>query len=129
MKTQAPSSADLLKELTRVHIAEEYLKYFDLHAVHNKPDCWEFELHEKQELIPKELEGQEVMLDGFCNPVSILNHSWALKKIYLIVKRRRWKQKGSDTHYSNSYELHPQSVKMTKEMAAFFKSIRLSCVR
>jgi hypothetical protein len=39
------------------------------------------------------------------------------------MRRRRWKEAGTDKHLSNNYEFEPHSVKMTNEMAAFLKGI------
>lgn len=122
MKKQAPPpSEDLLPEVLKILVPSAYLNYFELHGVKNKPECWELELREKDTLIPTTLSGKMIVADGFCNPISILSHSFSLKKILLVVHRRRWKEAGSDTHYSNEYDLHPQGAKMTKEMASFFK--------
>ena len=123
MKKPSPTKDELLADLIRFHVPESYLEFFELHKVHNKKDCWEFELHEKEGLVPHQLVGRNVVLDGFCNPISILGHSFSLKKVFLILKRRRWKEAGTDKHLSNSYEFEPHSAKMTKEMVAFLKGI------
>jgi hypothetical protein len=117
------STEDLLSTLLSIHVPTEYLSFFELEGVNNKPDSWELVLVEKSDLIPKELAGKEAVLDGFCNPVSVLTQSFSLKKIYLLVKRRRWKAPSSPIHYSNSYELHEKGIKMTKDFAAFLKAI------
>jgi hypothetical protein len=123
MKKPSPNKDELLADLIRFHVPESYLEFFDLYKVHNKKDCWEFELHEKESLVPVGLSGKETVLDGFCNPVSILGHSFSLKKVFLIMKRRRWKEAGTDKHLTNNYEFEPHSAKMTNEMAAFLKGI------
>ena len=123
MKRSAPNPEILLKELLSIHVPREYLAYFDLTTVLNKSDCWELVLVEREDLIPTLLEGKESVLDGFCNPISVLTQSFSMKKILLVVKRRRWKEKGSDKHHSNSYELHEKGIKMTKYFAAFLKAI------
>ena len=123
MKKASQSKDELMLELIRFHVPESYLEFFDLIKVENKKECWEFELHEKEGLVPKELVGKDVVLDGFCNPISILGHSFSLKKVFLILKRRRWKEAGTDKHLSNHYEFEPHSAKMTNEMAAFLKGI------
>jgi hypothetical protein len=69
------------------------------------------------------LEGKNVVLDGFCNPLSILTHGFSLRRIYLIIKRRRWKEAGSDPHYSNDYDLQAEEIKMTPHFAAFLKAV------
>jgi hypothetical protein len=122
-KKEKPSSEELLRELIKIHVPEEYLAYFDLVEVKDKPDCYELVLHEKEDLVPEALIGKEVVLDGFCNPISILTQSFSLKRIYLIVKRRRWKEAGKDTHYSNEYDLHPEGAKLTPQFVAFLKAV------
>jgi len=109
--------------LLRVLIPESYLSYFEFVKVNNKPSCWEIELEEKTSLIPQFLQEKSAVLDGYCNPISIVSHAFSLKTIYLVVKRRRWKEPNSDKHYSNTYDLHPESAKITKEFAAFLKEI------
>jgi hypothetical protein len=79
-------------------------------------------LHEKEDLIPGKLKGKpDVVLDGYCNPLQILSHCFTLKPVYLVMKRRRWKQAGTDTHYSNEYTLTKDAAKLTPDMAGFLK--------
>jgi hypothetical protein len=90
--------------------------------VRSHSDCHELVLYEKEELIPDELKDhQDIVLDGFCNPINVLSHAFSLKKIYLVVYRRRWKRAGTDEHYSNTYDLYPEGAKITRDLAAFLK--------
>lgn len=124
MKKEKQSPEILLKELLSIHVPKEYLEFFELEKVVNKNECWELEMIERPDLIPEALKNEDaVVLDGFCNPISVLTQSFSMKKIFLVVKRRRWKAKGSDSHFSNSYELHEKGIKMTKDFAAFLKAI------
>lgn len=122
MAKQIKSTDELLNDILKIHVPVEYLQYFELEAVNNKSNCWELVLVEKSDLVPESLTGKDAVLDGFCNPVSILTHAFSLKQIYLIVKRRRWKPPGSNEHVSNSYDLHPKGAKITNDFAAFFKT-------
>jgi hypothetical protein len=122
-KKPTPSPSDLLQELIKIHVPASYLAHFDLHEVKDKPDCYELVLHEKEDKIPGVLQGKEVVLDGYCNPIQILTQSFSLKRIYLVIKRRRWKEPGGDIHYSNEYDLHPKGAKVTPQFAAFLKEV------
>jgi hypothetical protein len=64
-KKEKPSSEELLRELIKIHVPEEYLAYFDSVEVKDKPDCYELVLHEKEDLVPEALIGKEVVLDGW----------------------------------------------------------------
>lgn len=122
-KRKRKSDSENMKDLLSLHVPSSYLDYFDLVMVENKPDCWELVLEEKGDLVPKVLVGEEVVLDGFCNPVNVLSHSFSLKKIYLVIYRRRWKHKGDRKHYSNSYDFHAEGLRVTEELAAFLKEV------
>jgi hypothetical protein len=113
---------DLLFEMTKMMVPKEYLEYFSVYEVRELKSEWQIILHEKETLIPDNLKDQEeVVLDGYCKPLQVLSHCFSLKPVYIVVKRRRWKQSGTDIHYSNTYTLTKDSAKLTNEMAGFLK--------
>jgi hypothetical protein len=89
----------------------------------NKPGEWIIELVEKEERVPKFLAGKDVVLDGYNNEIDILTHAFSLKKIFLRLIRRKWKERGTTRHYSNDYNLHIPGMKTTKEFRVFLKEI------
>lgn len=123
MSKQKHTEENLTGSLASILIPKEYLEDFEVSKVEDKPSEWVITLVEKESRIPKELSGKAVVLDGYCNPISILTHAFSLKKIYLQLCRRRWKEPGSDRHYSNEYDLHLPGMKTTKEFGAFLKEI------
>lgn len=119
-KTRQPK--DLFFELSRMAVPRDLLEFFDVADVRELNSEWQIILEEKTGLIPKALEGKaDVVLDGFCNPLHILSHCFTLKPVYLILKRRRWKQAGTDKHYSNEYKITDNPAKLTPDMAGFLK--------
>ena len=114
---------NLNEEVLKILIPEEYLKDFEPNSVENKPTEWVIELIEKEERIPQALAGKEAVLDGYNNEIDILTHAFSLKKIYLRLIRRRWKEKGTTIHYSNEYNLHIPGMKTTREFRDFLKGI------
>jgi hypothetical protein len=110
-------------EVLKILIPEEYLKDFEPNSVENKPTEWVIELIEKEDRIPQALAGKEAVLDGYNNEIDILTHAFSLKKIYLRLIRRRWKEKGTTKHYSNEYDLHIPGMKTTREFRDFLKEI------
>jgi hypothetical protein len=111
------------EEVLKILIPEEYLKDFEPNSVENKPTEWVIELVEKADRIPAALIGKEAVLDGYNNEIDILTHAFSLKKIYLRLIRRRWKEKGTSKHYSNEYDLHIPGMKTTREFRDFLKEI------
>lgn len=118
-----PRQVNLSEEVYKVLIPEEYLKDFDVNHVENKPAEWIIELVEKEDRVPPALSGKEAVLDGYNNEIDILTHAFSLKKIYLRLIRRRWKEKGTSKNYSNEYNLHIPGMKTTKEFRDFLKEI------
>ncbi len=94
-----PKQSDFIDQAMKMFVPVEYLQDFDPNHVEELPDEWIIELVEKEDRIPKELKGKEVVFDGYCNSIDILTHAFSLKKIYLRLIRRRWKEKGSTKSY------------------------------
>ena len=116
------SNKDVFFELSRIMVPRDFLEYFEIYEVKELTNEWQIILHEKESLVPDKLKGNpDVVLDGFCNPLQILSHGFSLKPVYLVMKRRRWKQAGTDTHYSNEYTLTNDAAKLTPDMAGFLK--------
>jgi hypothetical protein len=115
--------SDFNEQVLRMFVPDEYLKDFEPNSIEEKPEEWIIELIEKVDRVPVKLKGKEVVLDGYCNEVDILTHAFSLKKIYLRLIRRRWKEKGETRHYSNEYDLHIPGMKTTREFRDFLKEI------
>lgn len=95
---------------------------FELKAIEEKTETITLFFEEKPELIPQELKGKEVVQDGFLNSVELQTFPLKDKAVYLSIKRRRWKEKGSQgPSYNNSYELHRKGMKTTNEFGDFLK--------
>jgi hypothetical protein len=122
-RKERPSSDVLLSTVSRMLVPEYILLYFEIYGATESPDSWVIDLREKESLIPEALRRyDDVVFDGYCNPVEMLSHSFVCKPVYLKVYRRRYKRSCSDTHYSNSYDLTLKGVKMVPELGLFLKT-------
>lgn len=110
-------------ELLKLIAPEEIINYFNLINVKETSQCYEFYFEEKEDLVPSSLQDQSVVLDGFCETLSLLSFPLKIKPVYLVLKRRRWKPKGGGTHHSNEYYFNHPNIKATKEFAAFLKEV------
>jgi len=114
--------SNLYHDLVSSFLPTDILQHFSLVSITEKAHGIELRMEEYAELVPSELSGAlSVVLDGFCNPLELLHFSMKGKPLYLKLYRRRWKESGSTTHYSNVYDLHPEGVKATHEFASFLK--------
>ncbi len=98
------------------------LRDFEVSDIAEHKNEWVVELEEKQQRIPNELfQCEDVVFDGFCHPTHILSHSFSLKPFYLKVLRRKWKRSNTDKHYSNTYALAINGLRMVPELGLFLK--------
>jgi len=111
------------KDVKSLLAPQEIIEKFDLVKINENSKMYELVFEEKQEQIPDSIRGSEVVLDGFCNPLSLLSFPLKGKPTYLVIKRRRWKPKGGGSHVSNEYYFNHPGVKATKEFAAFLKEV------
>lgn len=114
---------DLFGVMSRFLVPENILRDFEITDLIEQKDNWLIELVEKEDRIPKELSGHElVFLDGFCNPLEMLSHSFSMKPVRLKIFRRRWKLQKGNNHFSNDYELALKGVKLVPELGFFLKA-------
>ena len=114
---------DLFGAMSRFLVPENILHDFNITDLIEQKDNWLIELVEKEDRIPKELSGHEmVVLDGFCNPLEMLSHSFSMKPVRLKIFRRRWKLQKGVNHFSNDYELALKGVKLVPELGFFLKA-------
>lgn len=111
---------NLFDTVSRMLVPGYILEDFEIYGTQEHPARWVIELREKEAHIPLELnKHQDIVFDGYCNPLEMLSHSFVCKPIYLKVYRRRYKISGEDQHYSNTYDLTLKGVRMVPESGLF----------
>jgi hypothetical protein len=121
-KKEAQPVEKLFSTAMTMLVPGHILEHFEMWDAQESRDRWVIEMHEKEGRIPTELaEYDDVVLDGYCNPIEILSHSFVCKPIYLRLYRRRYKQANTDRHYSNEYDVTLRGVKMVPELGIFLK--------
>lgn len=114
---------DLFGSMAKFLVPENILKDFDITDLFEQKDNWLIELVEKEDRVPSELGGLDtIVLDGFCNPLEMLSHSFSMKPVRLKIFRRRWKRQGENSHFSNEYDLTLKGVKLVPELGFFLKA-------
>ena len=120
-RKEKPDVLSLNRTISRMLVPDYIRSDFEIYGAKEHKERWVIEMREKEGRIPRELsECEDVVFDGYCNPIEMLSHSFVCKPIYLRCYRRRYKRSNSDIHYSNQYELTLKGVKMVPEMGFFF---------
>jgi len=121
-KKECPPIEEMYSKLSSMLVPSYILKDFDIYDAHENVSCWVIELREKEGVLPAALQDfDDVVLDGYCNPVEMLSHSFVYKPVYLRLYRRRYKRSNQDAHWSNDYDFTLKGVKMVPELGIFLK--------
>ena len=112
----------LYQELLKLIVPKEITDNFELIEIVEKTNMITLSFEELTSRIPNPLRGKEVVLDGYLNQLELQTFPLKDKTVYIALRRRRWKEKGDTKQsYSNTYELHIEGMKTTKEFGAFLK--------
>ena len=114
---------NITEKVAQVLVPKEILADFHLVDVHELKNEWLLILEEKPERVPALLQGKDVVLDGFYDSIDLISGVMMEQVIYLRIRRRRWKARGSSKHAHNQYDHHLEGMKTTKRFAAFLKEI------
>lgn len=114
---------ELFSSMAKFLVPENILKDFDIVDLLEQRDNWLIELVEKEDRVPSNFGvDDQAVLDGFCNPLEMLSHSFSMKPVRLKIFRRRWKRPGENAHFSNEYDLALKGVKLVPELGFFLKA-------
>ncbi len=80
--------------IEKILIQPRYLENFTIREIREKKREWIVELAEKDKNIPKEIKDKTPVMNGYMNPIEIIDHTLQGKLVYLRFYRRKWKEKG-----------------------------------
>lgn len=121
-KLERPSLDSLFSTVSGMLVPPHILEHFEIWDANEFKERWVIEMREKEGKIPQELsEYEDVVFDGYCNPLEALSHSFVCKPIYLRLYRRRYKRSNQDAHFSNEYDVTLKGVRMVPELGFFLK--------
>lgn len=111
-------------EIISEFIPKKLRTNFTIERFREKKTQWELKIVENIDLIPEELKNKVAVLNGFMNPVEVVDFPFKGKLVRLQFYRRRWKQQGEPkNYYHNSYEFHKEGMKATDEFGVFLKEL------
>jgi hypothetical protein len=112
------------KQLCSLLIPNEILIDFDVQKIEDTATFLIIELVEKKESISKFQSNEDLVSNGFMNPLELQHFPMNGKKCILRLIRRRWKDKGSTSgNYFNTYSYGVTGIKVTPSFGAFLKEI------
>lgn len=112
-----------IESLLKYLLPEELLEYFELVEVkESELNALSFYLEEKS-VNPPEHREKQLVSHGFDQAVTIQDFPLRQKSVYLVVRRRRWKDKATGKIYSRTWDLTAKGTSYSKEFAAFLKEL------
>jgi hypothetical protein len=121
-RKESPPVEKLYDTVSRTLVPAHILKDFDIYDAQESKRRWVIEMREKETRVPEVLLSySDAVLDGYCDPIEMLSHSFVCKPIYLRLYRRKYKRSNENTHFSNTYDLTLKGLRMVPELGIFLK--------
>ena len=112
-----------LEILLRHLLPKELFEYFDLVSI-QEPNTKELNLYlDEKKTSPPEHKDKSLISYGFDEPVKVQDFPLRKKSVYLIVRRRKWQEKGTGKIYSRSWDITADGSSYSKEFADFLKGL------
>ena len=121
-KTKAMQDSQMLLEVVRLILPEEFLTYFKITKVTKVKDVITIFMDEFDSL-PADRKGHKVESKGFLDPITIQDSPIRFKKVTLKVRRRKWYDSTTKEYLTNKYDLLAKGTHYSKEFAAFLKEL------
>ncbi len=110
-------------ELETILIPKEWRNCFELTKLEEKDEEMNIVLTEKIECTPDLLRENDYVLNGYMEPIEIIDFPLRGKLMYITFLRRRWKKRGGNESYFNTYTFHRPGMKTTNEFGDFLKEL------
>ena len=123
MKKISTSPGEINRHLYSLIVPSNILLDFEIERVEEKEETLFVYLVEKQENKPPC--DEDLVLNGYMNPVEIQSFPIQGKACFLHLKRRRWKKRGTKEDLFNTYKYTEKACKTTPDFGAFLKEINL----
>jgi len=112
-----------IESLLKYLLPEELFEYFELTDLQeSQEDTLLLHLEEKN-VPPPEHKDKHLLSNGFDEPIRIQDFPLRQKRVYFVVRRRKWKDKETGKIYSRSWDLTANGTSYSTEFAAFLKEL------
>jgi hypothetical protein len=112
-----------IQVLLQYLLPKEVSDYFDLTEVKEKEENQLYLYLDEKSTKPSEHSDKDLIAYGFDEPVCIQDFPIRDKSAYLIVRRKKWKDKQTGKIYSKHWDLTAKGSSYSKEFAAFLKEL------
>lgn len=108
--------------LLKLILPEFLVEYFDLTHHEQHQGVLHIYFEEKSD-IPKELSGRTLVSHGFHKQQRVQDFPLRSNKVYLLIKRRRWKDTQTQEIVQRDWNMVAKGTRITQEFASFLKEL------
>lgn len=108
--------------IARCILPSGILNYFDFNGIEETTTEFQIFLSERNRP-PEEYAGQKLTSKGFLDEIKVQDFPIRGKKVYLMIKRRRWLVEDTGGLVCRDWEMVAKGTRMTEEFASFLKAI------
>lgn len=112
-----------IESLLQYLLPAEIFDYFELKEINEVGNNKLHLLLDEKPIKPSEHSEKELISHGFDESVCIQDFPLRNKSAYLIVRRRKWKDKQTGKIYSKHWDLTAKGSSYSKDFAAFLKGL------
>lgn len=109
-----------LQSLIKYLFPQELTEYFNIVKFEGKDNYIKFYLEERN-IPPSGYRATDLLSKGFYSPIEIQDFPLRGRAVYLNIKRRRWKEKGTNKIVHRDWNTVAQGTRLTQEFADFLK--------
>ena len=106
----------------RLLLPEGTLDYFDLVDVKESVNEVVIYLEEKN-IVPEKYTDRDTESKGFYDPVIVQDFPLRGKKVFLNIRRRRWRLKKHNEYISRNWRMVAEGTRMMQDFASFLKEL------
>jgi hypothetical protein len=104
-------------------LPKELFDYFELLKIEEQGNTLLHLYLDEKAVIPEEYADKDLVSNGFDEAITIQDFPLRDKAVYLIVRRRKWKDKATGKIYCKKWDLTANGSRYSKEFAAFLKEL------
>jgi len=112
-----------LENILQHLLPKEIFDFFELKSIEEGAENQLFLYLDEKSIKPSEHSDKELIANGFDESVCIQDFPIRDKAAYLMVRRRKWKEKGTGRIYSKQWGIAAKGSSYSKEFAAFLKEL------
>jgi len=112
-----------IESLLKYLLPEELFEYFDLTEVQETQDDTLLLHLEEKKVQPPEHNDKSLVCNGFDEPIKIQDFPLRQKRVYFVVRRRKWKDNETGKVYCRRWDLTADGTSYSNEFAAFLKEL------